>query len=132
MKKSHIWLLTAILIIPTIILIISLSISDIKIKDFPWWAIAIPVLIIVSPFTFYFAQRVAHRTYNSTLNKRKKILLYSFCALIIFSVILLSASYYFNYEFLRIILLVQILPIILFMFFGNFRLFFQKKEPNEK
>jgi len=130
MKKSQIWLLILIVAIPAIILIFFLIISDVTLKEFPWWTVIIPILIFVTPFAFLFAQRLAQRTvYDVTLQKKKKTLIVMFGINIIFlAIIFLLAYYNIIYPILCIPLSAMILTPVFFLFFGNYRLFFPKKK----
>ena len=128
MKKSKKWILILMIIIPQIIILtVLLLIGGISIKEFPLWiVIVVPMFILVSPFTFFFAQR--HVMYDVPLQKQKKRLLTTFSVCIILFVIILITCYYVNYDFFWVILFIQILPAMLFMFFGNFRLFSKSKK----
>jgi hypothetical protein len=125
MKKSQKWLLTLITVIPAIIVIAFFVISDINIKELPWWVIVIPILIIASPFTFFLSQRA----YNTTLQKRKKRLLINFGTLILLLVItIILTHFHVIYQFMWIPISVMLLTPMFFMFFYNFRLFFPKEK----
>jgi len=127
MKKLQKEIIVLILIIPAAILTIFLILSGISVKEMPLWAIiVIPTLILLSPFTFMMSSRYAQLTYNLPLQKRKKRILTVLCALIFFSGIILTVTYYLVPYFFWIILFVMVLPMMFFIFLGNFRLFFPK------
>jgi len=74
MEKSKKWFIVLVMISPVVILPIILIISGIKIKEIPWIVlIGVPVVILASPFAFFFAQRKAQRRPpNASLRKRRK------------------------------------------------------------
>ena len=133
MKNSQKWLLISILIFPAIILTFFLIISGINIKDLSWWTIIIPLLILISPFTFLLAQRFAQRKiYDAPLHKKKFFFIIIFGIDFIFLAIIILLEYYnVIYPFTWIPLSAMILTPVFFIIFGNFRLFFPKKS-NEK
>lgn len=126
MKKTKKWFIVPMITIPiVIIIIVSLLIAGISVKNLPLWAvIGIPLLILMTPFTFLFIQG---KVYDTPLQKKKKRLLILFCAYIVFSVLLLITFYYVNSQMVWIIALQLIIPLP-FIFHANFRLFFPKKE----
>jgi len=128
MKKSQKWLLLSMVIIPAIILAVPFIIdNDMSIKEFPWWAIIIPVLILVSPFTFILAQRSGQAMYDAHLQKQKKRFLTAFGIYIIFLIIILIILYFYSYQFFLPFLLIQT-AFLLSVFFMRIRLFFPKKQ----
>lgn len=127
MKKTHKWIVILMMtVLPIIVLTISFIISEISIKEVPIWAvIGIPVLILVSPFTFLLAQRRAEKKmYDVSLQKQKKTSLTILSVYIIFSAIMLIMLYCLNYRFFSAFLyaLMPILPAIFI------RLFFSKRK----
>jgi hypothetical protein len=126
MKKTQKWIALLMLIVPITILTFFITISDISIKEFPLWAIiGIPTLILVSPFTFLFAQRSGQSMYNASLQKQKKRFLTVWGIYIIFLVILLIVLYFLNYQFFLAFLFIQT-AFLLSVLFMKFRLFFTK------
>jgi len=132
-KKQKKWIL-AIVMIALLIIILVFLLSDVSIKEFPLWVvIVIPVAIFIPLFTFFLGQRSAQQTYNATLQKQKKRVLIANSVFIFFSAIILMALYWFRSQKFWTALFIQILPMILFLFFSNFQLFFPKeKETTEK
>jgi hypothetical protein len=129
MKKTQTRLLILISIVPAIILLFFLIISGVSIKDFPLWAIiVIPTLILVTPFMFLLAQCFAQRAiYDAPLQKKKKRILIVWGVYAIFTTIVLIILYHVRYQSFWITFL-QLFPVSFFILFGNFRLFFPKKE----
>jgi len=119
-------------IIPAIILAITIP-KDISIKEFPLWAmIVIPVLILIAPFSFLLEQRFAQRAvYGAPLQKQKKNILTIWSIYTIFIAIILIILYYVRYQSFWTTLLILSVPWF-FMIFGNFRIFFPKKESTEE
>ncbi|MCL2435173.1 MAG: hypothetical protein FWD09_03400 [Lentimicrobiaceae bacterium] len=133
MKKSQKWILISMVIIPAIILAITIP-KDISIKEFPLWAIiGIPILILLTPFSFLLGQRFAQRAvYDTPLQKQKKNILTIWGIYTIFIAIILIILYYVRYQSFWTTLLILLVPWF-FMIFGNFRILFpKKKESTEK
>ena len=127
MKKTQRLLLISILVVPAIILTVFLILIDVSIKEFSKWAIVIPILILISPFIFFFAQRSAKKAYDSPLVRQKNRFLTVWGVCIIFFAILLSICYYVNYDFFWVLLLTQF-GFLISVFLLRFRLFFPKKK----
>jgi len=139
MKKTKKWTLISMMIgFPVIILTVSLTISGANIKDFPLWIIiGIPALILISPFTFFFAQRKAQRRPpNTPLQKRRKLLLIilgiSSIPLLIISIIghIQGISFWKN-QFTNIGSILQWLLIIVIFLYAFFRKDKKKKSLEE-
>ena len=127
MKKNQKRLLIWIAIVPAIILTISFLITGISIKDLPWWAIIIPILLIATPFSFIFGQLNAQRIYNAPLQEKKKKILIAWSVYNILIAIILIIIYCVRYH-LFWITFIQLVFVSFLIFFGNFRLFFLKKK----
>ena len=127
MKKSQKWLLVLIVLIPATLVAIFLLASGIRITELPMWVIMIPLLIIISPFTFLLAQRSGREMDDAPLQKQKKRFLTVWGFYIIFLVMLLVIAYFFSYQFFWPFLFIQV-AFLLTVFFFKFRLFFPKNE----
>ena len=119
------------IIIPAIVILaVFFMISGISINDVPGWAIiGTSIVILVSPFTFLLAQRLVQRKIEgASLQKQRKRLLYAFGVVIaLFAIILTPAYYFVTLDFFWTLLLMPVC-VLLCMFFGNYRIFFQKKK----
>jgi len=110
-------------------LVLIIFISDIKVADIPLWAtIGMPTLLLATPFIFFLVQRSTQRVLkDATLQKRRKRLLISSGAYIVFMAILLVIIQRVSPNVFWVHLLTQI-ALVLSMFFTDFRIFFPKKE----
>jgi len=131
MKKSQKWIPISTVVIPVIIIALIFILGDISIKEFPLWAIiVIPVLILITPFVFLLAQRLAQRIiYDAdlSLQKKKKRILTVLGASAISTIIISVTIYHLHYESFCPTLLILLTPLP-FIIFGNFRLFFQRSK----
>lgn len=113
-------LILMMIIIPIIILIVSLMITGISVKEFPWWAIiGIPALIFITPFTVLLTQS---KIQNTPLEKRRKGLLILMGAFTVFLLFIAIICYMNGISFLQVLLtnlvsLVGLIAIFLYVFF---------------
>ena len=130
MKKSQKWVIISMIIVPILIMLAVFLIFRENIKDIPLWVIiGLPIVFLVSPFTFLLAQRLVQRKIEgASLQKQRKRLLYAFGVVIaLFAIILTPAYYFVTLDFFWTLLLMPVC-VLLCMFFGNYRIFFQKKK----
>ena len=122
MIRKQKWIIVLmIILIPSIILAIPLIFGGISVAEFPLWVIiTIPTLILLSPLMFFLSQRYSEQVGSSIQKKRKKSLTL-IGILFFFSTIILIITYYLINDYFWIILFTLILPLMLFMFFINFR-----------
>lgn len=130
MKKSEKITLILVALIPSIILLLGLTLSGISMTEFSlWFLILIPALLIIAPFVFFFAYRYAQRNvHDQPLEKRKKPLILVFTISTLVVAIAFVIEYYIvkpNYFW------VSILPqaaFTIYIFFLYFSPFFRKKK----
>ena len=97
-----------------------MEVIDLSIKEFPLWGIiGILALILISPFTFFFAQR---KTHNASLQKRRKLLLIALGAVIVLYLIVAVICHIRGMSFGQVLLsntpmIVGLIAIFLYAFF---------------
>ena len=125
MKKSTKWVLILMMTVPAIIMLtVFLMITDVTLKDIPWWIIiGVLVFILVSPFTFLLTQR---KLQNAALQKRRKWLLIFMGIFIVFLFMMSIICHIHGKSFWKIFfsnpgLILQYILIVVIFFYAFFR-----------
>jgi len=120
-KKTKKWILF-LLISPALLIPLFIIMAGISIKEIPhWFIIEIPIIILVSIIIFLLIQPFDY------LEKLKRRFLTGWGIYVIFTAIMLTILYYFNYDFFGVFLFMQTV-FLLSIFFMRFRLFFPKNK----
>ncbi|MDR0970439.1 MAG: hypothetical protein LBM67_07880 [Lentimicrobiaceae bacterium] len=129
MKKSTLWILITIAVLPAMLLLLVLTISGVSITKFPlWFLILMPTLLIATPFLYLFVQRFAQqKIHDQPIEKRKKPLLTAMGIYIFFSAIIVIAAYFLCYDYFWIVYLAQSIIALFFMFLRYKKIVYLKK-----